>query len=112
MTKILSSPVLLTSCSALSSDNLPVHIETSCRLSFQHPPDRPDFRYTYLAKVQTHFSGKIPFIPELYNEVAIDTCVENSSGAVLEALSASNLKRRPRDDPQPAIPAGIQGEIA
>jgi hypothetical protein len=43
--------------------------------------------------------------------MAIDTCVENFSGAVLKALEASTLKRRPRYDPWPPIPAGIQDEI-
>jgi hypothetical protein len=43
--------------------------------------------------------------------MAIDTCVENLSEAVLRALSASTLKCRPRDDPRPSIPAGIQVEI-
>jgi hypothetical protein len=43
--------------------------------------------------------------------MAIDTCVENFSGAVLEALAASTPKRRPRADPRPLIPAGIQDEI-
>jgi len=53
----------------------------------------------------------IPFDSELHNEVAIDTCVENFSGAVLQALAASTPKRRPRDDPRPPVPAGIQDEI-
>jgi hypothetical protein len=43
--------------------------------------------------------------------MAIDTCVENFSGAVLKALAASTPKRRPRDDPRPPIPDGIQDEI-
>jgi hypothetical protein len=43
--------------------------------------------------------------------MAIDTCAENFSGAVLQALAASTPKRRQRDDPQPPIPAGIQDEI-
>jgi hypothetical protein len=42
--------------------------------------------------------------------MAIDTCVENS-GAVLQALAASTPKRRPRADPRPPVPAGIQDEI-
>jgi len=41
----------------------------------------------------------------LQNEMAIDTCVENFSGAVLKVLAASNHKCRPRDDPRPPIPA-------
>jgi hypothetical protein len=40
--------------------------------------------------------------------MAIETFVENFSGAVLQA---STPKCRPRDDPLPPIPAGIQDEI-
>jgi hypothetical protein len=43
--------------------------------------------------------------------MAIDTCVENFA-AVLKNLAASTPKCRPRDDPRPPIPAGIQDEIA
>jgi hypothetical protein len=43
--------------------------------------------------------------------MAIDRCVENFSGAVLKALAASTQKCYPRNDPQPPLPAGIQGEI-
>jgi hypothetical protein len=43
--------------------------------------------------------------------MVIDTCVENFCGAVLKALAASTPKFRPRDDPWPLIPAGIQDEI-
>jgi hypothetical protein len=54
---------------------------------------------------------QIPFDPKLLKGMAIDTCVENFSGAVLKALEASTPKRRPREDPRPPIPAGIQDEI-
>ena len=50
------------------------------------------------------------FDPKLHNGMAIDTCVDNFSGAVLKALAASP-KCCPRDDPRPSIPAGIQDEI-
>jgi hypothetical protein len=43
--------------------------------------------------------------------MAIDTCVENFSGAVLKALALSTPKCRPRDDPRPLIPAAIEDEI-
>ena len=43
--------------------------------------------------------------------MAIDTCVENFSGAVLKALPPFTPKLRPRDNPRPLIPAGIQDEI-
>ena len=111
ITKNLSFPVYLTSCCALGSDHLPVLIDTSCRSSFHQPSDRPDFRRTDWVNLQTHLEELIPFDPEL-DEMAIDTCVENFSGAVLKALAASTPKRRPRDDPRPPIPAGIEDEIA
>ena len=99
ITKILSFPAYLTSCSALSSYHLPVLIDTECRSSFHHPPDLPDFKRTDGTNFKTQLEELIPFDPELHNEMAIDTCVENFSGAVLKALAASTLKRRPRDDP-------------
>jgi hypothetical protein len=43
--------------------------------------------------------------------MAIDTCVENFSGAVLKPLAASTPKCRPHSVPRPPIPAGIQNEI-
>ena len=111
ITRDLPSSVHLTSCSALSSDHLPVLIDTMCRSSFQHPPDRPDVRRTDWAKFQTHLEAEIPFNPELHNSMDIDTCVENFSGAILRALQACTLKRLPIGDPRPQIPAGIQDEI-
>jgi len=60
---------------------------------------------------QTHLEDQILFDPELHNEMAIDTCVENLSGAVMKALAASTPKCRPRGDPRPPIPAGIQDAI-
>ena len=95
ITKNLTSPVYLTSCSALSSDNLPVLIDTSCRSSFQHSPDRPDFRRTDWANFQTHLEDQFPFDPELHDGMAIDTCVENFSGAVLKEHSQTSPACRP-----------------
>ena len=111
ITKKLSTPVYLTSCSALTSDHLPVLIDTTCHSSFHHPPDRSDFRRTDWANFQTQLENQIPFDPEL-NEMDIDSCVENFSGAILKALVASTPKSQPRADPRPPISAGIQDEIA
>jgi hypothetical protein len=44
--------------------------------------------------------------------MAIDTCVENFSGAVLKALAASTTKSCPLDDPRYPIPASIQDVIS
>jgi hypothetical protein len=107
----LPSSVHLTSCSALNSDHLPALIDTVRRSSFQHPPIRSDFRLTNWTKFQEQLEAEIPFNPELHNDMAIETCVENFSGDVLKALAACTPKRRPRDDPSALIPAGIQDEI-
>jgi hypothetical protein len=48
ITRHLPSSVHLTWCSALSSDHLPVVIDTVCRSSFQHQRLRLDFRLTDL----------------------------------------------------------------
>jgi hypothetical protein len=111
ITRHLPSSVHLTSCSALSSDHLPVLIDTVCRSSFQHPPVRPDFRITDWTNFQAHLEAEILFNPELHNDMAIDTCVENFYGAVLKPLAASTTKRRPRGDTRASIPACIQEEI-
>jgi hypothetical protein len=110
-TKNLTFPVYLTSCSALSSGHLPVLIDTVCRSSFYHPPDRADFRRTDWANFQTYLEDQVPFDPDLHNEMAINTCVENFSGAFLKALAVSTPKCRPCNDPLPPIPAVIQDEI-
>ena len=60
---------------------------------------------------KTHLEDQIAFDPELHDGMAIDTCVENLSGTVLKALAASTPKRRPRADPRPPMPAGIQDDI-
>jgi len=111
VTKDVPFQVYLTSCSALNSDQLPVLIDNACRSSFHHPPDCPNFRRTDWANFQTLLEGHIPFDPALQNGMAIDTCVDNFSGAVLQALAVSTPKYRPRDDPRPPITAGIQDEI-
>jgi hypothetical protein len=58
ITQNLTFPVYLTSCSALSSDQLLV-IHNAYRSSFQHPPDHTDW-----VKFQTHVEDQIPFDPE------------------------------------------------
>ena len=112
ITKKLSFPVHLSSCSTISSDHLQVLVDTGCRSSFHHQPDRPEFRQTELVSFQSHVEGMIPFDSEMHKEMEIDTCVENFSGVILKALTASNPKRRRRDEPRPPISAGIQEEIA
>jgi len=80
-------------------------------LILSNPPYGPELRSTDWANFQTHLEDQIPFDPELYNGMAIDTCVQNLSGTILKTLVASTRKCRPRDDPRPPISAGIQDEI-
>jgi hypothetical protein len=111
ITRYLPSSEALSSCSAISSDHLPVLTDTGCRSSFQQPPDPSDFRRTDWVKFQTHVVTEIPLIPELHDGNYIDTCVENFSGPILGALAASSPKRRRNGDPRILIPASIQDEI-
>jgi hypothetical protein len=111
VTKDLVIPVYLTTCSALSSDHLPVLIDTRCRSSLLNLPDRPDFRRTDWVKFQACLEDRLPSTPKLRSGVEIDTCVEEVSSAITEALAASAPRRRLRDDPRPPIPARVQDDI-
>ena len=75
----------LTSCSALSSDNLPVLIDTACRSFFQLQPSHTVFKRTDWAKFHTHLKDQIQFEPELHKGMVFDTYIENLSGAVLKS---------------------------
>jgi hypothetical protein len=75
------------------------------------PSDRPDFRHTEFVNFQDGLEDEIPIKQDLHIRVAIDTCVENPFGAVMQAVTASTPKSRPRDDPRSPIPARIQDEI-
>jgi hypothetical protein len=76
-TKKISSSIYLIRFSALSSDHLQVLIDTNCHSSFHQPPDRSHFRRTAWTNFLNYFIEQIPFNPELYNVIIIDTCVEN-----------------------------------
>jgi hypothetical protein len=108
ITRDIPSSVYLASCSAINSSHIPVLIDITCRSFLQHPPGRPDFRGIDWVKFPTHLEPDIPLKPVLHTVMAIDTCIENFSEAVLSALSASTPKCRQCDDPRPSIPAGIQ----
>jgi hypothetical protein len=108
ITKDLPFSVHLTSYSALSSNNLPVLINTIWHSHFQHQLDCPDFWRTEWVNFQTHLEAEILFKLELYTNMAIDTCVEDFSSTVLKALAASTAKSHSRDNPQPLISSGIQ----
>jgi hypothetical protein len=101
ITKHLIFPVYLTTCSALSSDHIPVLIDRRLRSSFLYIPDHPDFRRTVWIKFQACLEDRLPSIPKLRSGVETDTCVEEVFSAITEALAASAPRRRPRDDPRP-----------
>jgi hypothetical protein len=111
ITTVLPSCVALASCSALSSDHLPVLIDTGCRSTFHNRPEQSNVKHTYWANCHTQLVAQIPLIPKLHNGKDIVSCVEDLSGAILEALTACIPNRRPKIDMRPVIPAGIQDEI-
>jgi hypothetical protein len=45
------------------------------------------------------------------DEEAIDKCLEELTSPIHEATAASALRRRPRADPRPSLPASVQDEI-
>jgi hypothetical protein len=104
-------PVHLTVCPALSSDHLLVLIDTTCRTSFRNLLDLPNFKRMDWVAYQACLEGRLPVNPTINDEEAIDKCVEELSNVIQEALVASAPRRRPRSDPQPSLPAGIQDEI-
>jgi hypothetical protein len=104
-------PVHLTVCAALSSDHLPILIDTSCRSSFHNRPDRPDFTRMDWAALQTCLEHRLPTNSVVVDEEAIDKCLEELSSAIKEARAASAPRRRPRANPRPPPPASIQDEI-
>ena len=89
----------------------PIDASSYRPISLLPTTDVPDFRRIDWANFQTHLEDQTPFDPELHNGMAIDTCVENFSSAILKALAASSPKRRPRGDQSPPSPTGIQEEI-
>ena len=50
LTKNLVTPVYLTTCSTLSSEHLPILIDTQCRSTYLNLLDQPDFRRTNWAE--------------------------------------------------------------
>jgi hypothetical protein len=58
LTKKLTLLFYLSSCSELSSEHLPVLINTACRSSFLHQSDRPDFKRTNWANAKPTWKTK------------------------------------------------------
>jgi hypothetical protein len=104
-------PVYLTVCSALSSDQLPILIDTTCRSSFQNLLDLPDFTRMDWDAFQACLDNRLPGNFVVNDEEAIDKCVKELTSFIQEATAASAPRRRPRADPRSPIPASIQDEI-
>jgi hypothetical protein len=104
-------PVHLTVYAVLSSYHLPILIDTSCRSSFFNLPDRPDFTRMDWTAFQASIEHRLPGNPVVFDEEAIDICLEELTSAIHEATAASPPSRRQRADPQPPLPASIQDEI-
>jgi hypothetical protein len=60
--------VHLTVCAALSSDHLPILIDTSCRSSCHNLPDRPDFTRMDWAAFQACLQHRLPGNPVVVDE--------------------------------------------
>jgi hypothetical protein len=75
-------PLYLIVCPALSSDHLPVLIDTTCRTSFQRLLDRPDFKRVDWAAYQACLEDRLPGNPVINDEESIDKCVEELSSAI------------------------------
>jgi hypothetical protein len=70
-------PVHLTVCAALSSDHLTILIDTSCRSSFHHLPDRPDFTRMDWAAFQACPEDNNPGNPVVVDEEAIESALRS-----------------------------------
>jgi hypothetical protein len=92
VTKNVPTPVHLTAFSALSSDHLPILIDTMCRSSFLNPPDHPDFKRTDWSKFLACLNNVIPFNAETADEAGIDACVGSLTSAISGALEVSTPK--------------------
>ena len=111
LTKKLVIPVSLTVYSAISSDHLPVLIDTTCRSNFLTLPDRTDFKRSDWTRFQDCLKGKLSSKPEFHDKEAVDTCVRDLASAVLSAIEVATPKSRPLCDTRPLLPAAIQDEI-
>jgi hypothetical protein len=105
-------PVHLTVCAALSSDHLPILIDTSCRSSFHNLPDRPDFTRMNWAAFQACLEHRLSGNAVVVDEEAIDKCLEELTGAIHEATAASAPWRRPRTETRPPLPASFQDDFS
>jgi hypothetical protein len=85
--------VHLTVCAVLSSDHLPILIDTSCRSFFHNLPDRPDFTRVDWAAFQACLEHILPGNPLVVDEEAIDKCLEELTSAIHEATAASHPRR-------------------
>jgi hypothetical protein len=110
ITKDLTTPVHLTTRSALNSDHLPILIDTGCRSSYLNLPDHTDVWKTEWSKFQACLETTLPSNPGL-NEESIDSCVKDLTTATSKALADSTPKRRLAPDPRPSLPAPVQDEI-
>jgi hypothetical protein len=86
-------PVHLTVCTALSSDHLPILIDTSCRSSFRNLPDRPDFTRMDWAAFQACLEHRLPGNPVVVDGEAIDKCLEELTSAIHDATAALAPRR-------------------
>jgi len=104
------TPAYLTTCSELSTDQLPVPINTQCQSSFLNPLECPDLRTDWS---KFHFSLEVglPSNPDLLNEVPCVECVKKLPSVILMVLAESTSKCCLSENSRPLILAHIEDEI-
>ena len=104
-------PVNLTVCHALSSDHLPVLVDTPCRASFQVPPDLPNLKRVDWAHFQDHLAAGLPGETRVETMEDIDASLETLTKAIQDALRVAAPKRRPDEDRSRPVPPFILVKI-
>jgi hypothetical protein len=99
--------VYLTVWPALTSHNLPVLIDKTCRTNVQNPLDHPDFTRLDWAAFHVCVEDRLPGNLTVNEEEAIDKCVEELTSIIQEVLAESAPKRRSRAEPRPPLLANI-----
>ena len=79
-------PVNLTVCHALTSDHLPVLVDTPCRASFQVPPDLPNLKRVDWAHFLDHLAAGLPGEIRVETMEDIDASLETLTKAIQDAL--------------------------
>ena len=101
----------LTVCHALSSDHLPVLVDTPCRASFQVPPDLPKMKRVHWAHFQDHLAAGFPGETRVESMEDIDASLETLTKAIQDALRVAAPMHQPDEDRSRPVPLFIFAKI-